>query len=79
MFSLSLTQAEQYIKSVLHNHRRKRTLSTASLQNVVEEVGRFGRRTYSTSEGRRSRLVSEAPSDTIPESGEDRDGEHTIS
>merc|ERR1719312_2427858 len=58
---------------------RKRTLSTASLQNVVEEVGRFGRRTYSTSEGRRSRLVSEAPSETISESGEDRDGEHTIS
>merc|ERR1711892_706970 len=59
---------------------RKRTISTASLQNVVGEVGRFSRRTYSTSEGRRSRLVSEAAlSDAISESGEDRDGENTIS
>merc|ERR1711892_394519 len=59
---------------------RKRTISTASLQNVVGEVGRFSRRTYSTSEGRRSRLVSEAAlSDAISESGEDRDGDHTIS
>merc|ERR1712106_216510 len=59
---------------------RKRTISTASLQNVVGEVGRFSRRTYSTSEGRRSRLVSEAAlSDAISESGEDRDGENNIS
>merc|ERR1711892_1218475 len=59
---------------------RKRTISTASLQNVVGEVGRFSRRTYSTSEGRRSRLVSEAAlSDAISECGEDRDGENTIS
>ena len=59
---------------------RKRTVSTASLKNVVDEVGRFSRRTYSTSEGRRSHLVSEsALSDTISEGGEDREGENTIS
>jgi len=61
---------------------RKRTVSTASLKNVVEEVGRFSRRTYSTSEGRKSRLVSESgisTTDTISEDGEDRDGQHTIS
>ena len=49
---------------------------------MVEEVGRFSRRTYSTSEGRKSRLVSESgisTTDTISEDGEDRDGQHTIS
>jgi len=60
---------------------RKRTISTASLKNVADEVGRFSRRTFSTSEGR-SRLVSESglsTADPFSETEEDHERDHTIS